>query len=167
MSTGIGKCSKIQYIVRLRQMLRRWRAKAAAAAKINAGGGAPPGLIPADVPAGHVAVSVGTNSRRFVVRATYLNHPLFKKLLVQAEEEFGFGNSGPLAIPCDESVFEEILRFVSRKDSGSCNGNGIGNVVRSSQRSVEELKRCCSQRSVECWVEARPLLHGLAEKSVW
>ncbi|XXG74940.1 hypothetical protein AAC387_Pa07g3548 [Persea americana] len=170
MSTGIGKCSKIQYIVRLRQMLRRWRAKAAVAAKINAAGGAPPGRIPADVPAGHVAVRVGTNSRRFVVRATYLNHPLFKKLLAQAEEEFGFGNSGPLAIPCDESVFEEILRFVSRKDLWSCsgNGNGNGNVVRSSQRNVEELKRCCcSQRSAECWVEARPLLHGLAEKSVW
>ncbi|RZC05445.1 auxin-induced protein X15-like [Glycine soja] len=89
-------------IVRLRQMLRRWRSKAH--------------RIPSDVPAGHVAVCVGTNSRRFVVRATYLNHPVFKKLLVEAEEEYGFSNHGLLAIPCDEALFEQLLRFISRSD---------------------------------------------------
>ncbi|KAF2310091.1 hypothetical protein GH714_006506 [Hevea brasiliensis] len=60
MSAGIGKCSKIRHIVRLRQMLRRWRNKARMSAN----------RIPSDVPAGHVAVCVGTSCRRFVVRAT-------------------------------------------------------------------------------------------------
>lgn len=165
--SAVGKCSKIQYIVRLRQMLRWWRAKAAAAAgRINAGGGSLSCSIPSDVPAGHVAVRVGTNSRRFVVRAAYLNHPLFQKLLVQAEEEYGFAHPGPLAIPCDESLFEDVVGFLTRKDSWNCNGNG--DVVRSS-RNVEDLKRCCSRRNVECWLESdsRPLLHGVSDKSVW
>ncbi|XVF35982.1 hypothetical protein REPUB_Repub19eG0018900 [Reevesia pubescens] len=109
MSAGLGKCSKIRYIVRLRQMLRRWRNKARMSSASR---------IPSDVPAGHVAVCVGMSCRRFVVRATYLNHPVFKKLLIQAEEEYGFSNQGPLAIPCDESVFEEVIRFISRSESG-------------------------------------------------
>jgi len=105
MAISMSKCSRIRHIVRLRQMLRRWRSKA----RMSAHRG-----IPSDVPAGHVAVCVGSNSRRFVVRATYLNHPVFKKLLVEAEEEYGFSNHGPLAIPCDETLFEQLLRFVSR-----------------------------------------------------
>ncbi|MBA0792496.1 hypothetical protein Gohar_016990 [Gossypium harknessii] len=108
MSPGLAKCSRIRHIVRLRQMLRRWRNKARVSAS----------RIPSDVPAGHVAVYVGTSCRRFVVRLTYLNHPVFKKLLIQAEEEYGFTNQGPLSIPCDETVFEEVIRFISRSDSG-------------------------------------------------
>ncbi|RZB74102.1 auxin-responsive protein SAUR71-like [Glycine soja] len=100
MSASTGS-SKIRRIVRVRQMLLRWRRKAAA-----------------DVPAGHVAVCVGPSRRRFIVRATHLNHPIFKMLLVKAEEEYGFCNHGPLAIPCDESLFEELLRVVSRPVPG-------------------------------------------------
>ncbi|KAK7409926.1 hypothetical protein VNO78_00331 [Psophocarpus tetragonolobus] len=100
MSGGVGKCSRMWqwHMVRVRQM---WRRKGAQ-------------RIPSDVPAGHVAVCVGSKSRRFVVRATYLNHPVLKKLLVEAEEEYGFSNLGPLAIPCDEALFEQLLRFISR-----------------------------------------------------
>ncbi|KAK9270694.1 hypothetical protein L1049_026276 [Liquidambar formosana] len=150
MSAGMGKCSKIRHIVRLRQMLRRWRNKAAVAAR----------RTPSDVPAGHVAVCVGTNCRRFVVRATYLNHPVFKKLLVQAEEEYGFTHEGPLAIPCDESVFEEILRFLSRSDSSNS-----GRFV-----SLEDFQRYCHvgiRSNLEFWPESRPLLHGFSKKTIW
>ncbi|XP_061368409.1 protein SMALL AUXIN UP-REGULATED RNA 12 [Gastrolobium bilobum] len=105
MSPAIGNSSKIRHIVRVRQMLLRWRRKSRVTA-------------PSDVPAGHVALCVGPSSIRFVVRATYLNHPIFKKLLVQAEEEYGFCNEGPLTIPCDESLFEELLRVMSRSESG-------------------------------------------------
>ncbi|KAE9458631.1 hypothetical protein C3L33_09469, partial [Rhododendron williamsianum] len=108
----MSACSKIRHIVRLRQMLRRWRKRAAM-------GSAARRSIPSDVPAGHVAVCVGAGCRRFVVRASYLNHPLFRKLLVQAEEEYGFANTGPLTIPCDESVFEEILRYLARAESSN------------------------------------------------
>ncbi|KAL5985918.1 hypothetical protein ACLOJK_027908 [Asimina triloba] len=145
MSIGLEKCCRIRHIVRLRQMLRRWRSKAASAAR----------RIPSDVPAGHVAVCVGTNSRRFVVRASYLNHPIFRKLLVQAEEEYGFTNHGPLAIPCDEFVFEEILRcLTSRSDSARF-------------ASLDDFKRCSSARNADYWPESRPLLRGMSDKSVW
>ncbi|KAE8682142.1 Auxin-induced protein 6B [Hibiscus syriacus] len=107
MSAGIVKCSKIRCIVRLRRMLRRWRNKARMAAT----------CIPSDVPVGHVAVCVGTRCSRFVVCVSYLNHPVFKKFLTQAEEEYGFSNQGLLTIPCDESVFEEVIRFISRSES--------------------------------------------------
>ncbi|KAL8098432.1 hypothetical protein AgCh_031258 [Apium graveolens] len=96
----MSACSKIRHIVRLRIMLKRWRQKAAS-------------RIPSDVPSGHVAVTVGPSCRRFVVPAKYLNHPVFRELLVRAEEEYGFNNTGPLVIPCDEWVFEEIIKCLS------------------------------------------------------
>ena len=152
MSAGLGKCSKIRHIVRLRQMLRRWRNKARLSAN----------RIPSDVPSGHVAVCVGNSCTRFVVRATYLNHPVFKKLLVQAEEEYGFSNQGPLAIPCDESLFEEVLRFISRSESGNNNSTRFLN--------VEDFQRYCNvgiRNNLDFWPESRPLLHGIADKTIW
>lgn len=135
-SNGFPKCNKIRHIVRLRQLLRRWRNKAAQR------------RIPSDVPSGHVAVTVGSNSRRFVVRASYLNHPVFRKLLVQAEEEYGFCNQGgPLCIPCDEKVFEDILRFLNRSDGRFVN--------------LEDFQRSSYCR--RAITDSRPLL----EKSVW
>ncbi|GKU90074.1 hypothetical protein SLEP1_g4119 [Rubroshorea leprosula] len=150
MSTGLGKCSKIRYIVRLRQMLRRWRNKARMSAS----------RIPSDVPAGYVAVCVGTSCRRFVVRATYLNHPVFKNLLIQAEEEYGFNNQGPLAIPCDESVFEEAIWFISRSESGR--GNRF--------LSLDNFKGNCHagvRTKLDLWKESRPLLHSFADRTIW
>ncbi|MFQ6637378.1 hypothetical protein Gotur_014170 [Gossypium turneri] len=70
MSAGLGKYTKICHIVRLRQMLQRWRNKARMSAR----------RIPSDVPVGHVAIYVGTSCRRFVVL-------VFRKLLIQAEED--------------------------------------------------------------------------------
>lgn len=93
------------------------------------------------------------------MRTTHLNHPMFKNLLLQAEEEYGFSNDGPLAIPCDESCFEDVLRAVSRSESSR------------SWRftSVEDLHRRCHvdvrKNDFEFFGESRPLRHGLADKS--
>ncbi|KAG8389893.1 hypothetical protein BUALT_Bualt01G0026300 [Buddleja alternifolia] len=140
-------CSKIRHIVRLRQMLRRWRKNASMAAR----------RTPSDVPSGHVAVTVGSSCKRFVVRATYLNHPVFKKLLVQAEEEYGFTNTGPLAIPCDETLFEEIIRYLTRIESSNNNSTRF--------MSFEDFQRYCHV-GFEFWAESRPLLHGVSDKSI-
>ena len=150
MPSGFAKCSKIRHIVRLRQMLRLWRNKARVSANRA--------YVPSDVPAGHVAVCVGSGCRRFVVRATHLNHPAFQKLLSQAEEEYGFstGHSGPLAIPCDESFFEEVLRHVTRNDNSSSSSS-------SSQRHCHVGLRS----SLDFWADSRPLLQGVAEKHIW
>lgn len=101
MASVMGTVSMIRRIMRLRQMLRNWRNKAR--------------YSPHGVPAGHVAIVAGREGcdRRFVVRATYLNHPVFAKLLSEVEEEYGFGYDGPLTIPCDESAFEDVIRIVS------------------------------------------------------
>ncbi|KAL6346610.1 hypothetical protein AAG906_000228 [Vitis piasezkii] len=141
MQPVIGSSDKIRHIVRIRKMLRRWRRKAA-----SSGGRI---RVPSDVPAGHVAICVGSGCRRFIVRAAYLNHPVFKALFLEAEEEYGFTNHGPLAIPCDESVFEEVLRVVSRSESSHPPRLTIG----------DDFQR-------RCHVESRPLLHGFAEKSI-
>ncbi|XP_004517301.1 indole-3-acetic acid-induced protein ARG7-like [Cicer arietinum] len=137
MSPSTGNSSKIRRIVRLRQMLLQWRKKARLAAH--------------DVPEGHVAVCVGPSMKRFIVRASYLNHPIFKKLLMQAEEEYGFRNHGPLAIPCDEFLFEELLRVMARPEPRLY--------------TLEDLKRRChvdvrnSTTTFELVKESRPLLH--------
>lgn len=140
----MSACSKIRYIVRLRQMLIRWRKKAAMAAKRS----------PPDVPTGHVAVTVGSNYKRFVVPTAYLNHPVFKKLLVEAEEEYGFTNTGPLAIPCDESLFEEILYHLARIESNNSKSSRF--------TSFEEVQVNCHlglRSNLEFWADSRPLLH--------
>ena len=149
MSPAIARsCNKIRRIVRIRQMLQQWRRKARMAA--GASRALPP--PPSDVPAGHVAVCVGSSSRRFIVRATHLNHPMFKKLLVQAEEEYGFGSyNGPLSLPCDEDFFEEVLRVVSRSDSANS-----GRFCHVDIRKRLDLLRA----------ESRPLLNDLSNKSI-
>ena len=140
----MAKCGKIQSIVRLQQTLRRWRTRATARA--------------VSVPAGHVAVCVGGESRRFVVRAAHLNHPVFRELLRQAEEEYGFPSSpGPVALPCcDEDRFLDVLRRVSYDEE---------RLLLRAGRSC-----CCRVPAVTTSrdVAARPLLQGLAvEKLVW
>ncbi|TMW87620.1 hypothetical protein EJD97_019717 [Solanum chilense] len=150
MSIEIGKFNRIRCIVRISQMLRQWKKRAISSSSKR---------IASDVPAGHVAISVGSNCRRFVVRAKYLNHPIFRKLLTQAEEEYGFTNHGTLAIPCDEFLFEEILRFVSR--------SGSSNWTRS--LNIEDFQKSCHARyrnRIENFGESRALLGGSTEKSV-
>ncbi|KAL4362307.1 hypothetical protein GQ457_04G001680 [Hibiscus cannabinus] len=158
MSHEIGKCQKIRHIVRIRHMLKQWRKKARITANNNKG------QAPSDVPAGHVAVCVGINLRRYIVRAKHLNHPIFKKLLVQTEEEYGFNTVGPLTIPCSESFFEEILRVVSRSDSPSSNS------ARSSFSTFEDFQRRCRlgmKNKRESFNETRPVFHPVADRSVY
>ncbi|KAF1860354.1 hypothetical protein Lal_00037693 [Lupinus albus] len=74
---------------------------------------------PADVPRGHVAVTVGEAKRKFVIRADYLNHLVVQQLLDQANEGYGYNKSGPLAIHCDEFLFEDIIESL-RDGTNSC-----------------------------------------------
>lgn len=86
-------------IVKLNRLRGRWR--------LARGGEKKP---PKDVPRGHLAVVVGEARRRFVVRTDFLNHPVLRQLLDQAYEEYGrHASTGPLAIPCDEFLFEDIV----------------------------------------------------------
>ncbi|CAL8126719.1 unnamed protein product [Prunus armeniaca] len=52
-----------------------------------------------------------------VIQARFVNLPVFVGLLKKAEEEFGFGCSGGLVLPCEVGFFKEILRFLERDES--------------------------------------------------
>ncbi|XP_043714253.1 auxin-induced protein 10A5-like [Telopea speciosissima] len=67
------------------------------------------------VPKGFLAVCVGTELKRYTIPTEYLGHKAFGMLLREAEEEFGFQNEGILRIPCEVSVFERILKVVEQK----------------------------------------------------
>ncbi|KAH9307607.1 hypothetical protein KI387_035518, partial [Taxus chinensis] len=65
--------------------------------------------IPSDVPKGHIPVYVGSDRSRFIIPATYLNHPLFRPLLEKAAEEFGFRHRMGIVIPCEKDAFQWLL----------------------------------------------------------
>ena len=66
------------------------------------------------VPRGHLAVYVGDEMQRFVIPTKYLQYPEFKVLMDEVADEFGYEHEGGIHIPCEESVFEEILiRYMS------------------------------------------------------
>ncbi|POO03885.1 Small auxin-up RNA [Trema orientale] len=67
----------------------------------------------ASVPKGYLAVSVGEEQKRFVIPTEYLGRHVFHVLLREAEEEFGFEQTGVLRIPCPVSVFENVLKMVA------------------------------------------------------
>ncbi|XP_057839102.1 protein SMALL AUXIN UP-REGULATED RNA 12-like [Cryptomeria japonica] len=73
--------------------------------------------IPFDVPDEHLAVYAGNERRRFVVKACYLNHPLFRVLLDKAEEEFGFDQKGGLTLPCDPKVIQGLLLLLHKNEN--------------------------------------------------
>lgn len=66
--------------------------------------------IPKDVPKGHLVVYVGEYRKRFVIKITLLKHPLFQALLDHAREVYDFDTTSKLCIPCDENVFQSVVR---------------------------------------------------------
>ncbi|KAI4380210.1 hypothetical protein MLD38_006428 [Melastoma candidum] len=67
------------------------------------------------IPRGCFSLLVGEVQKRFTVPTKFLGHPLFRELLREAEEEFGFHQKGVLRIPCDVIVFEHVLEMIAKK----------------------------------------------------
>ncbi|KAL2481870.1 SAUR-like auxin-responsive protein family [Abeliophyllum distichum] len=108
MASAIKKVNKITQIVRLRQVVQRWKTKS----------------LKRTPPPGSLAVYVGPELRRFVIPTRFLNLPVFVGLLDKAEEEFGFQTPGGLVLPCDDGFFREILNFL-QKDEEKFGGLGL------------------------------------------
>ncbi|GKV40940.1 hypothetical protein SLEP1_g48530 [Rubroshorea leprosula] len=68
-------------------------------------------MVPNDVKEGHFAVVAvnGGNPKRFILDLSFLANPAFLSLLEQAEEEYGFQQKGPLAVPCHPEELQKIL----------------------------------------------------------
>ncbi|EOY26271.1 SAUR-like auxin-responsive protein family, putative [Theobroma cacao] len=134
------RSNKIREIVRLQQILKKWKKLANAPKNISGSSSSQlttsgssksirflkrtlsftdVSAASADaVPKGFLAVCVGKELKRFVIPTEYLGHQAFGVLLRKAEEEFGFQQEGVLKIPCEVSTFEKILEMVQhRKDA--------------------------------------------------
>ncbi|KAM0822891.1 hypothetical protein ACQ4PT_071220 [Festuca glaucescens] len=64
---------------------------------------------------GCFSVYVGAGRQRFVVRTECLNHPLFRVLLEEAKEAFGYADAGPLELPCNAEAFAEVLEQIEEE----------------------------------------------------
>ncbi|KAE8664555.1 Auxin-induced protein 15A [Hibiscus syriacus] len=139
MDSSRRKSNKIREVVRLQQILKKWKKIANASNDNNSAassGGSGSRTIKflkrtlsftevsssssssSSTPKGFVAVMVGEERKRFVIPTEYLGHEAFRVLLRKAEEEFGFQQEGVLIIPCEVPVFEKILRMVEIKKDG-------------------------------------------------
>ncbi|CAA6673665.1 unnamed protein product [Spirodela intermedia] len=71
-----------------------------------------------NIPKGCLAVMVGLEGeekQRFIVPVEYLSHPLFQRLLKEAEEEYGFDHKGAIAIPCCAVEFRSVQGQIDRE----------------------------------------------------
>ena len=76
---------------------------------LSVGSGRPPS------PSGCFPVYVSPGRERFVVRAECANHPLFRRLLDDAEREYGYAAQGPIALPdCGVAAFLDVLCQMER-----------------------------------------------------
>lgn len=69
----------------------------------------PRGLSGRVVPEGCFSIYVGPERERFVIKTKYVNHPLFRTLLEEAESEYGYSSDGPLLLPCQVHHFMEMM----------------------------------------------------------
>ncbi|CAI9786775.1 unnamed protein product [Fraxinus pennsylvanica] len=139
------KSNKIREIVRLQQILKKWKKLAnnnktsslSGPTSVTLGNGGSKSIkflkktlsftessissssssssTTDQVPKGYLAVCVGKELKRFVIPMEYLGHQAFGVLLREAEEEFGFQQQGVLKIPCEVELFEKILKLVEDK----------------------------------------------------
>ncbi|KAF8056715.1 hypothetical protein N665_1269s0002 [Sinapis alba] len=85
------------------------------------------------VPKGCVAIMVGHEGdeeglHRFVVPLMFLSHPLFLRLLKEAEEEYGFKHAGPITIPCRVDEFKHVQEIIDEETHRRhSHGNGHNN----------------------------------------
>ena len=86
-------------------------------------GSAKPGV--AAPAAGCFSVYVGAGRERFVVPVERANHRLFRRLLDDAEFEYGYAAQGPLVLPgCDVAAFLGAMRQMEHHDDDGGSGGG-------------------------------------------
>ncbi|XP_052198435.1 protein SMALL AUXIN UP-REGULATED RNA 12-like [Diospyros lotus] len=132
MALAMKKVNMIRQIVRLKQVVQRWKyvsLKRCLPDPCSDGddgfdsdsGRTPPGCL--------AVYAGGPERRRFVIPTRFLNLPVFVSLLRLAEEEFGYQNNGGLVLPCEVGFFETVLDFLER-DEEKYGGLGLDDFIR-------------------------------------
>ncbi|TMW92826.1 hypothetical protein EJD97_012515 [Solanum chilense] len=122
-SCSIKKVHMITKIVRLKQVVKRWKDNSLRTRSVlsySSSDSDEPAQTDLNcnrrrTPSGSLAVYVGVDEnerRRFVIPTRFLNLPVFISLLDKAEEEFGYQPTGGLILPCEVELFTEILKLL-------------------------------------------------------
>ncbi|XP_057417757.1 auxin-responsive protein SAUR23-like [Lotus japonicus] len=107
MAGAMKKVDKIRQIVRLKQVMMRW--KQISLRRHDSSDPRPP--------SGCLYVYVGHERQRFAIPARFLNLPVFAGLLDETEEEFGLRGSGGLILPCDVCFFTHIVKRLHKNEN--------------------------------------------------
>jgi SAUR family protein len=123
--------NKISQIVRLKQVMQRWKTMSLRKRSVSAENDDVPSTLGSNrrVPSGSLGVYVGIERRRFLIPTRFLNLPVFVDLLNMAEEEFGFQSNGGLVFPCEVVFFKAVLRSLDR-DEARFGGLGFDDFAR-------------------------------------
>ncbi|KAM5574600.1 protein SMALL AUXIN UP-REGULATED RNA 51-like [Rosa sericea] len=121
---AMKKVEKIRQIVRLKQIMMRWKLASLRLRLLPAlsydddsdSSSSSSGSSTRRTPSGFLAVYVGPERRRFVIPARFVNLPVFVGLLEKAAEEFGFETTGGLVMPCEVAFFKDILKFLEKDE---------------------------------------------------
>ncbi|KAK4423963.1 Auxin-responsive protein SAUR32 [Sesamum alatum] len=82
-------------------------------------------------PEGCFSIYVGPEKQRFVIKTEYVNHPLFRELLEEAESEYGYSSEGPLLLPCQVDRFLGVINHMDFQEN-SITKNFVANTHRTS-----------------------------------
>lgn len=130
MASATKNVNKISQIVRLKQVMQRWKhvslnrlsslspsSSSSRSDRFDSDSDSTgPGNRGRVTPPGRLAVYAGPERRRFVIPTRYLNLPVFLSLLDRAEEEFGFQTNGGLVLPCEAEFFAGVVELLERDE---------------------------------------------------
>ncbi|KAK7251475.1 hypothetical protein RIF29_34713 [Crotalaria pallida] len=109
MAGAMKKVDKIRQIVRLKQLMTRWK-QMSLRNRIDT-------VSSPRAPSGFLFVYVGQERKRFVIPARFLNLPIFASLLKETEEEFGFCCNGGLVLPCEVGFFNHVVKYLNKDEN--------------------------------------------------
>ncbi|KAF6141768.1 hypothetical protein GIB67_027946 [Kingdonia uniflora] len=118
MATTMKRVDKIRQIVQLKQVMKRWKS-------MSLGRRSNPSDSDSDsdttnptrrIPSGFLPVYVGPDRKRFIIQTRFLNLPIFRSLLDETEEVFGFQPDGGLVLLCDVGFFKQVLKLLQKDE---------------------------------------------------
>ncbi|XP_061347678.1 auxin-induced protein X10A-like [Gastrolobium bilobum] len=113
MAGAMKNVDKIRQIVRLKQILIRWKHMSL---RRRSSEPKPCATTTRRPPSGFVFVYVGPERKRFSIPARFLNLPIFAGLLEETEEEFGLRGNCGLVLPCQVPFFTDIVKHLQKDE---------------------------------------------------